>query len=393
VRSTALAAEIIRTEEGLYRLAPEWMDLFERIACDNAFLTFDWMDEWWARWKQSRALFVVAMRNCSGGLVALAPLSIYYSHCFGVPLSALTFLASEGVGSDHLDILVQPGFEEAAARELLAVLGRYRRDWHYIDFSNIDEDSFVATRVRTLLSVSGMREIVGGLTPCPYLPLPSSFDSYVATLSSNMRYNFRRRVRALDRQGPVEFRTVHSGPELAPAYETLIKLHLMRSAAIRRDSTFAGARIQDFHRSVLFRLASRGRAALHLLYVRGAAVAALYSLSSGGRFMFYQCGMDPAWVSYGVGMVAMGRTIETAIRAGHNEYDFLRGDEHYKSLWTKQSRAAVRLRFFDRRWQSRLARIYARLAGAAQNSKRYLAYFWRRRRIYPATPEDHRDGV
>ena len=68
---------------------------------------------------------------------------------------------------------------------------------------------------------------------------------------------------------------------------------------------------------------------MYVIQACGAAVAALYGFSIGKKFLFYQSGMDPAWSRLSVGLGMMGWTIAEAIRNGHKEFDFVRGDEPY----------------------------------------------------------------
>jgi CelD/BcsL family acetyltransferase involved in cellulose biosynthesis len=83
--------------------------------------------------------------------------------------------------------------------------------------------------------------------------------------------------------------------------------------------------------------------------------------------------MHPAWLSLGVGQLIVGGSIQEAIRAGHAEFDFLRGDEQYKTQWAEQSRWTVTVRLFDRRPASLAARIAYGAAAALRKAKRRIA--------------------
>ena len=118
--------------------------------------------------------------------------------------------------------------------------------------------------------------------------------------------------------------------------------------------------------------AARGWARLFLLRASGQTVAALYGFSIGSTFQFYQCGMHPAWLNLGVGQLIVGGSIHEAIRAGHAEFDFLRGDESYKAQWAELSRWTVTVRLFDRRPASLAARIAYGAAALLRKAKRRL---------------------
>ena len=74
-------------------------------------------------------------------------------------------------------------------------------------------------------------------------------------------------------------------------------------------------------------------------------VATEMDLVASHRVAFYQAGRltDREW--RGSGSVLKAHIIGWAIAEGHEEFDFLRGDEAYKSDWASQRRELVRVRF------------------------------------------------
>jgi CelD/BcsL family acetyltransferase involved in cellulose biosynthesis len=356
-----LAAASLQDGSALERLSTEWTQLFRRAGCESPFLTYDWMTSWWAEWAGRRRLFVIAARTAGGELVGLAPLCIEGR----APFRRLAFLGSRWVGADHLDLLVAPGFAAPVASRVARAILERRGAWDFIELRDADPESETLRLLAQALEAAGLRPLVAPAHVCPYTPLPDRFEAYLEALGRNVRANFRRRRRGLDREGSVGWAVLRRGPELADGFATLTRLHRARFEAQGRHSSFLDAAVQRFHRTVLPKLAEAGWARLHLLTVRSTVVAALYGFAMGQRFLFYQSGMDPAWAGSSVGLVMMGMSVEEAIRAGHREFDFLRGDEAYKRQWAQQARQTVTLRLFDGRPGSRCARgVVGALAGA-----------------------------
>jgi CelD/BcsL family acetyltransferase involved in cellulose biosynthesis len=75
----------------------------------------------------------------------------------------------------------------------------------------------------------------------------------------------------------------------------------------------------------------------------GKPVAAIYGFLYRRMFYFYQAGFDPDYARLSLGLVAQGLAIQAAMEEGAEGYDFLHGDERYKSLWTRDTRKLVRL--------------------------------------------------
>jgi CelD/BcsL family acetyltransferase involved in cellulose biosynthesis len=349
--SSAIHGEWIATTEEFQRLGAEWMELFQRAARENAFLSFEWMFTWWRHWGKGRRLAIVTARNTHGRLVALAPFYVERSFRAGLGARRLSFLADTHVGSDHLNILTEPGCEEAAVEEIVRTLLRHRSGWDYIELSDA-EDAPLFARLCARLERAGMIACTTAASVCHHIPLPTSFEEYLAGLSTNMRCNFRRHLRAIQREGQTEFVAVASPAELERYFPDLLRLHRMRSEQRGRESAFLKSGLPAFHLDAAKALAARGWARLFLLRVSGETVAALYGFSVGKTFQFYQCGMHTGWLRNGVGQLVTGNSIREAIRTGHGDFDFLRGDEPYKSQWAKQSRKTVTARLFDRRLAS-----------------------------------------
>jgi len=326
-----------------------------------------------------RAESLCYCRSKRGGrLVALAPFCIVPSRIGMMGSRKLSFLAGEFVGSDYLNILVEAGMEGSATAEIARFLAQHTEQWDYIELCDGDGDSPVFAELRDQLKRLGMTERTAPASVCYYIELPGSFEKYLAEVASNLRWNFRRRGRNLEREGPVKFITLAGGAELEQGFADLVRLHSLRFQHRGKESAFLGRDIQAFHSVVLKRMAAHGWVRLDLLRIREQTVAALYGLAIGRKFSNYQVGMDPAWLRFGVGSVIVGRSIQEAIQSGFREFDFLRGPESYKSGWATGMRHTLNARFFDRRPKSQWALAMTMLREEARLVKSSVRRVWRR---------------
>ena len=78
----------------------------------------------------------------------------------------------------------------------------------------------------------------------------------------------------------------------------------------------------------------QGRLRLYALELGDSVVAVLYGFEYRGQFFYFQSGFDPEWSDYSPGSVLMGRCIDEAIDENLSMFDYLRGDEQYKSMWS-----------------------------------------------------------
>jgi len=351
-----LSARVVQTSGELRNLGPDWRDLFRRAHCDNIFLSYEWLSEWWTHLGQKQNLFVVTVRDKGGRLVALAPLCIFLERG-PLHIRRLGFLGSTLVGSDHLDFLVDAADLPAALDSLCDFLFRCRSEWDFIGLSDSCVGSVGLTRFQERMKAGGMTACSVRSSLCPYFRLPRSTEEYWANLRPRLRKNLRYHARSLEREGHIEFVTVDGAQEIEGALEDLRRLHEARFAQRNRRSAFLDSKVTEFHRGALRALSAAGRAHIHFLELNGKRIAALYGFSTGTRYFYYQSGADPAFGRFSVGTLLISFAIQAAIRTGHTEFDFLRGDETYKQLWASDTRQLCNASFFDQRSRSRIAQV------------------------------------
>jgi CelD/BcsL family acetyltransferase involved in cellulose biosynthesis len=362
-------ASWIATSGDLAQLRAEWNELFQRANAENIFLSFGWMSTWWKHFGKGQ-LAVIAVRDSAGVLIAVAPFYIARSSA-ALGTRRLGFLADDHVGSDYLNVLADARCGVAAMEEIARILFAHRRLWDYIELCDAADSPLMAALSQALLS-GGMRVFETTRRVCRYIALPPTFEKYLAGISSSLRANYRRRWRALQSEHQAECLAISEVGELEQNFPALIALHRMRFEQRETDSAFLAPHVPDFHLEVMRDLARQGFVRLFVLKAGGEPVAALYGFSVGRTFQFYQCGMHPGWVRFGLGQVLIGNAIEQSIATGHVTFDFLRGDESYKTRWADCAHENTTLRFFSRRPASTAARCSLRISIALFTTARNI---------------------
>ncbi|MGB0671322.1 MAG: GNAT family N-acetyltransferase [Rhodospirillales bacterium] len=356
---------VIDTEVGLTALAGEWDDLLADSAADGLFLTPDWMLAWWRHFGVGGRLFVVVCRS-EGWLMGLAPLYLRDARLFGLlPVREARFLGDGIASSDHLDFVLRRGSETAATEALLARLKAEGGFWDRLRLDGLSSDSSL---------VAFLDVPTTSTNTCPYWDMPASWDAYMASLPSKRRRRFGWRLRKLEKEhdGAVALRTVTREEELAPALESLIRLHQAQQVGRGNAGSFAGDAMRAFHHDVAALLLHRGCLRLHLLTVAGQDIAAIYGFRHGPVLNFYSTGFDPAWDRHNPGRLIMTHSFQCAMEEGLQRYDFLRGDEAYKQNLAPANRYDLNLRYAIKPW-FRLLCALERLAKTVKRRLRGMA--------------------
>lgn len=338
---TQCAVETIENLARFEALKDEWNELVSASDSNCLFLTWEWLFTWWKHRAEDRRLQLVTMR-CDGQLIAAAPLALQPWHRRRLrPYPALDFIGMGEVGSDYLDILIRHGREKYACDVLAKYLAGRK---HVLELSRVNGDSGQAIGLAAALQRHGWSALGTATDVCPIIDLSGrSWESYLATLGSDHRYNFRRRLKNLEKHWWVTLERVQTEEQRTMCLRLLVKLHRLCWQDRGGSGALHTQTLVRFHDEFSQLALARGWLRLYILRLNGEAAAAWYGFNYNGVFYFYQSGFDPRFLKQSVGLVMTGLAIKSAIEDGARVYDFLLGDERYKFLWASEQRELVRL--------------------------------------------------
>jgi len=365
-----LAAQIITDPRDLFGLAGEWSELLAASDQSSPTMSPLWVGAWWRVFggQDGRELRAVGFRD-GGRLVGLAPLVARRVWCPpGVPTVRLQLLPSgesedHEIASDYLTVVAERGFEQRVADRLAGLLGSGGLGrWDELLMPRMSTDSVMVPLLYSALERVGKLyfELTGG---SPYIPLPGSWDQYLARLSGSRRRLVRSSLKAFEAWsgGRSELRVATTAEELEAGVRVLRALHEQRWREAGKSGAFASPLFSAFHADVMPALLARGELELLCLWAGGEPVAATYNIVWNGAVQFYQSGrrMDlPRELRPGVVLHALA--IRRSIELGRREYDFLAGGSRYKQDLALAVRPLCSLRAVRRRRVDLARRVYTR---------------------------------
>ncbi|HEV8712621.1 MAG TPA: GNAT family N-acetyltransferase [Candidatus Binatia bacterium] len=336
--------ETIENVVDFEKLREEWDAVLKASASGCLFLTWDWLHTWWKHLSDGRQLFIITAR-CDGELVAIAPLALRPRRLSRLlPVRSLGFLGTGSVGSNYLDVIIRHGKEQEALQAMTNYLVRGKL---MLELAELRGNSSFAAMLAAQLRRRGWRIREAQSNVSPFIKLSEhSWQSYLATLGAEHRYNFQRRLRNLTKEFDVRFERVLTEEQQREALASLVTLHNLRWRDRGGSSALHTPSLQAFHEEMSRLALERGWLRLFILRLDGQPAAALYGFRYRRTFYFYQSGFDPNYSKYSVGLVTMGLAIKSALEEGAEEYDFLGGDERYKFHWARDVRELRRLELY-----------------------------------------------
>ncbi len=344
-----------------------WDALLAHAAAPSPFMSWAWHRAWAdaASPAELHASEVLALRGPDGSLHGLLPIRLSRVQFRRVWVRALTWAIGDVGCPDELDVAALPQADLTALTAAVEAL-----PWQVLILSNLMEGARNAERLCTALVERGHAARQRALWRCPQLELPASWDSYLATLSSNRRQILRRKERSLQRNYAAAL-TVYDEARFEEGWGHLLALHSQRwDGAGEGGGAFRDPRSELLQRRFAGEMAREQRLWLATLDLEGQPAAAWYGFASGDTVYFYQGGRDPRWERESVGLVLMGMMIQRAIERGHRAFNFLRGDDAYKQQWTSSPRMAMETVVFRSGWRGlglRALDVVAELRGSVGN--------------------------
>jgi len=316
-----------------------WNALVSRAAAPSVFLTWQWQIGWARAFAAECPLRVLSVYDDAGPggdeLVGLLPL---FEETPGVwcPIGG-------GDVSDYLDLIAPAGRE----REVWAALLEWRRGraetWA---LRGLRPESPTLAVLPELAAAHGLAATAEVEERCPVLPLPESWDAYLAGLSGKDRHELRRKMRKLENELPgVKARSVAEPEAWDAALDEFLQLHRISRVGKAR---FMDERMDRFFRGVFEELVRFGWVRLWLLEWQSQPVAAFICLEFGGMVGLYNSGFDPAHAKVAPGIVLLAHVIRDAIERKIPVFDFLRGEEPYKYSFGPTPRDLLALRVAPR---------------------------------------------
>jgi len=307
----------------------EWNDLCAHTASDNPFLTFDYQSIWWqtrggGEWPQSSQLVLVAGFE-KDKLVGIAPLFHANNH---LAKPALMFVGAVEV-SDFLDFIAHPADLPEFIHGLLDHLTSDPKipNWECLDFHNILEDSPTLSVLKQEADQRRWTHQQILLQPAPYIPLPTDYDTYLASLDKKQRHEIRRKLRNLAQSPQVDELKIVDDPQALPA-ETQAFIDLMAQDPNKRD--FLTAPMQQHLQNTAQVTFNAGWLQLAFLTLNGQKAAANMAFNYKNRLWLYNSGWEWEFRDFSPGWVLLAKLIQWAIDNNIEEFDFMRGDEAYK---------------------------------------------------------------
>lgn len=245
---------------------------------------------------------------------------------------------------EHNGVLAADGHGDLSAQCLAATLRHASR----IVLSGVGDAQLQAAR-----ATGAVARLVKS-QPTPFVDFSKLSGPYLAGLSANARYQLRRSAKRYAARGALALHRAATLPDAMAVLDDLARLHQATWTARGRPGAFANPAFRRFHDALIKTALPRGEIDLLRITAGDTLVGCLYNFRYRGHVLAYQSGFDHqgAGDHEKPGLTCHHLAIEAARADGMTRYDFLAGDDRYK---TSLAADATTLHWLDlnRPWSPR----------------------------------------
>ena len=303
------------TEESFAGLSSYWADSKHNLSWGSIFVLPAWLKVWWQAFGSGAELYLRAVRH-NEKIIGIAPLLVRNK--------TASIIGSADV-CDYVNFVVAPGMEGDFFTVLLDDLRQ--KGINHLDLRSLRPDSTVLTHLVPIAQERKYDVLCNREGISLELDLPSSWDEYLAVLTTKQRHEVRRKLRRLWETGNVDYHFVEDSASVHEAMDTFQKLF---SKSREDKTTFMTARMESFFRSLAEAMAEAGRLRLGILELDKVPTAMVMCFDYNDCVYLYNSAYDPDYRSLSVGLLSKVLCIKDSIQRGRKRFDFLKGQEAYK---------------------------------------------------------------
>lgn len=335
-------------------LAREWNQLSKAVEKPNAFMTYGWFRAWFVRCAQSTRSgsvvpYVLVLRN-GDSIVGIVP----YVRRLASRLFRVRKLEFVSIHADYND-LVLGSDQSGLTFAVVDFLAKTHKQWDVLDLRDLRDSEGRIVSLPHLLHQYGLScKLFVEENSCPYLSIDGEATVLVNRLSGHLRRTLRNRL-ARSKSQNLRSRIIENPalePRLLEKLLTLDRQKHQRSV----NPQFIGE-FPEVFRSLFNDLGPQGWLYVALLEQEGEAVAYQLGFRCGEKLWDYAKAYDKSFSGVAPGTMILLALLDYGFREGFNEYDFLRGEEAYKLIWSTGCHRRYRVLVWNRRKISRFRKF------------------------------------
>ncbi len=286
------------------------------LTWEPVFVSPIWLEVWWNVFGDDSELYLNSIRE-DENLTGIAPLM--------VKDGAASIIGSVDV-CDYLDFIVVPGRSQVFFNTLLDDLKQ--KGISQLKLESLRPDSNILSDFADIALNRGCEVTITPSDVTVEMELPATWDEYLMMLNTKQRHEVRRKLRRLEEAGRFEYSSVSDNESVTEALDTFLR---MFTESREDKADFLTEKRESFFRSMTEAMSNAGIIKLGTLEIEGVPAAMIMYFDYNDSIYLYNSGFEKEYISLSAGLLSKVLCIKESIESGKKVFDFLKGDEVYKS--------------------------------------------------------------
>jgi CelD/BcsL family acetyltransferase involved in cellulose biosynthesis len=238
-------------------------------------------------------------------------------------------------GHGPSDAVVLPATDDGSARLLAEALARdlrARSGWS-LSLRHVMPEDLVLPQLHERLRLS--RLVTGDVLPMLRADAGDMIRDHVSGKHRRGVSRIRNRMERDALEPQVEH--VCDSRAVAALLPEVERVYRLRDVSLGRRCALDVPSHRDFFRRVVLDHAALDSVVLTTLHLQDRLAAFVLCFVDGDVLRMWNTRFDPSWDRYSPGKLAMEASVEHALATGRTGYDFMRGEERYKSSYANTS--------------------------------------------------------
>lgn len=361
---TTYRCRIITSTSEFLTLQDRWDEFLKKSAINNLCMSHAFLSRWLEQFNPLK-LLVLIVEDQDGQWVGLAPFQINLGRkglCHRI-LKHIQFIGTQPTVFDWMQLVFKPNANDTEIIRIMAQTLKAEK-WDVLDLQ-FCKDHDQLQKLYKALNLPSIEPAIRESMPIPTLALPSSAEEYASTRRKKTRLEVNRHhnqiLREFGNAPELQFHTLN--PESEKLLDQFFAGHIEYWRGRNCNSDFNRyPQLRQFYKMLLNDAESQKEAnkpyfLFSTLTFNGQHVSFHFGFWQGNGYLSHITNYKNEFKQFSPGTIHMDTLVFETIKRQGIEFEFGRGDEPYKKMWTQEKKSLWELRLFRKPLAKKLYQV------------------------------------
>jgi hypothetical protein len=336
--------KIITDEDDFIMLKTSWNELVSRDSDSTIFQLWEWNYNIWEYINRhnSNLCILVIHKKADGLLVGIVPFCLRIQKYIIFKVKILEFIGNPYL--DNKNFIIDDRYKSKINHIIVKWITQRIVKWDIVDLKPMNEDLVYKMKFKNLMDKNDLKVKIIDYIKSPFLLLDKNKSIYDHLVDTSFLKFLKRKLKKIQKDYQCTYFLIKNEDELSSYFHIFVRLNKLRSHDKVQRGIFRNKIIEEMFSEICRQMLKLRMLNLYFILLNDKPAACLLNFQFNNKIYFYQSGFDISFKKYSVGYLIHHYALQKALENGSTEYDFLNGEENYKSQFTNHFRQMVQVK-------------------------------------------------